>query len=61
MFHICIKNILTNLLVKTDLKFKNMSSFQKTYRLVIMAGLTGFEPVMTGSEPVALPLGDSPI
>lgn len=26
-----------------------------------MAGLTGFEPVMTGSEPVALPLGDSPI
>ena len=26
-----------------------------------MAGLTGFEPVITGSEPVALPLGNNPI
>ena len=36
-------------------------SLQKTFWPTLMVGLTGFEPVMTGSEPVALPLGDSPI
>ena len=26
-----------------------------------MAGVAGFEPTMNGSEPFALPLGDTPI